>query len=152
MPAATTGDQPAPSPPITHRDFSRFFDMLECTRNELDAYKRESLRMQENMITMSRELNELRRKKTPSPTRRLAADYSSSSDEERPFERRPLERPQNLDQLTFGSYEDAARVLGPDDLSLKEPMLLPMRGSHVLPRDPNITNPTQQQLLQPFLS
>ena len=97
IPAAMTSDQPSPSAPITHGDFSRLLDMLESTRNSLEAHKRDSLRMQENMITMSRELSELRREKTPSPTRRLAADYSSSSNEEHPRERRLLERAVNLE-------------------------------------------------------
>ena len=140
-----TNVQPDPSAPITQGDFARFLDMLQSTKEALEAQRRDNLRMQENMITMGRELQELRRKKSPSPTRHLTTDDSSSSEEERPRERRPLERPQNLDQLTFGSLgsrEDAARVLGPDDPCLQQPMLLPMRGSYVLPRDPNITNPT----------
>ena len=148
-----TNVQPNPSAPITQGDFSRFLDMLQSTKEALEAQRRDNLRMRENMITMGRELQELRRQRTPSPPRRIPTDDSSSSEEERPRERRPLERPQNLDQLTFGSLgyrEDVARVLGPDDPSLQQPMLLPMRGSHVLSRDPNITNPIQQQLLQPL--
>ena len=119
----------------------------------MKIHERTNLMMQENMRIMSREISELRRQRTPSPFHHTAMDQSSSSEEERPRERRPLKRPQNLEQLTFGSLgsrEDVARVLGPNDPSLREPMLLPMRGSHVLPRDPNLTNPTQGQMLQPL--
>ena len=75
-----TNDQLDPSAPVTQGDFSRFLDMLQSTKEALEARRRDSLRMKENMITMSRELQELRRQKTPSPTRRLTTDDSSSSD------------------------------------------------------------------------
>ena len=48
--------QPDPSAPITQGDFSRFLDMLQSTKEALEAQRRDNLRMQENMITMGREL------------------------------------------------------------------------------------------------
>ena len=86
-----TNVQPDPSAPITQGDFSRFLDMLQSTKEALEAQRHDNLHMQENMITMGRELQELRRQRTPSPARRIATDDSSSSEEERPRERRPLE-------------------------------------------------------------
>ena len=61
-----TNVQPDPSAPITQGDFSRFLDMLQSTKEALEAQRRDNLRMQENMITMGRELQELRRQMTPS--------------------------------------------------------------------------------------
>ena len=117
IPAARVGDQVNPSAPITQGDFSRLLDMLESTREAMRVHERTNLMMQENMRLMSREINELRRQRTPSPVRHTPVDQSSSSEEERPRERRPLERPQNVEQLTFGSLgsrEDIARALGND--------------------------------------
>ena len=111
IPATRVNDQVNPSAPITQGDFSRLLDMLESTREAMKIHERTNLMMQENMRIMSREISELRRQRTPSPVHHTPTDQSSSSEEERPRERRPLERPQNLEQLTFGSLgsrEDVA--------------------------------------------
>ena len=88
--------------------------MLESTREAMKVHERTNIMMQENMRLMSREISELHRQRTPSPVRHTPVDQSSSFEEERPRERRPLERPQNVEQLTFGSLgsrEDIARAL-----------------------------------------
>ena len=91
--ATRTNDQINPSALITQGDFSRLLDMLEITREAMRIHERTNLMMQENMRIMSREIGELRRQRTPSPVHHTTMDQSSSSEEERTRERRPLERP-----------------------------------------------------------
>ena len=115
-------DQYDPAAPVTEGDLSRFSEMWERLFDELAAQRQESSVLRQNLTAMDRRLNDLARQRTP-PVRPLTPEYSSSSEESPRPPRRPYERPENIEQLRFGtlpSREEEALDAGPSNRNVND--------------------------------